>query len=154
MIYIFVFLHLQKGMRVLPPPHSQHTPLPTHLVTDKTKRSLLQISVNKLFSLYFKHFQRRDLHYSELWSGKCRGVQVEEYMYVGTQSRKSGLTYTKCSEHIESESNGQSLVLRPRPSVSCGETCEKVAPNWCARQNNSLDNDDEPVETHLTIIPS
>ena len=42
--------------------------------------------------------------------GKCRGVQVEEYMYGGAQSESQDLTCTKCSEHIESEPSAQSFV--------------------------------------------
>jgi hypothetical protein len=55
----------------------------------------------------------------------CAG---EEYMYdpVVHSPVSHDLTYTKCSENIESEPRAQSFVLRPRPSVSCGETCEKM----------------------------
>jgi len=43
-------LRRQKCVRVLPPPHSQPIPLPTHPVTDPTKRSLLKISGMSRFS--------------------------------------------------------------------------------------------------------
>ena len=44
-----VVLRRQNRVVMLPPCSSKPTPLPTSPVTDKTKRSLLKIWVNKLF---------------------------------------------------------------------------------------------------------
>jgi hypothetical protein len=78
------------------------------------------------FDIYWNYFFK-SLHQTfALISWEYRGVEVVEYMYGGAQSETQDLTCPKCSEHIESEPSAQSFVLRPCPSVSCGETCEKM----------------------------
>ena len=52
--------------------------------------------------------------------GKCRGVQVEEYMYGVRSQESQDLTCTKCSEHIESEPSGQIFVLSETGWVGSG----------------------------------